>query len=163
MSQQTKKGIIGLIVIALIAIAATVAVVALNNQSDETSESTETTTTAPPRSSGSSTEDQGLDDEATTAYIDGTYGATGSYRSPGGTEEIGVALTIADDIVTAVTVDPQASGTSGQYQSQFASGIASLVVGKNVDEVSVSRVSGSSLTSTGFNSALETIKNDARS
>ncbi|WP_447589312.1 hypothetical protein [Microbacterium lacticum] len=41
-------------------------------------------------------------------------------------------------------------------------GIAGEVVGKDIDDVSVSRVAGSSLTSGGFNDALETIKADAR-
>jgi hypothetical protein len=37
-----------------------------------------------------------------------------------------------------------------------------LVVGKSVDEVSLSRVAGSSLTSLGFNNALTQIKEDAK-
>jgi hypothetical protein len=54
--------------------------------------------------------------------------------------------------------DPEAS----QYQSQFISGYKSLVVGKSIDSVSLSRVSGSSLTSQGFNNALQQIKNQAK-
>lgn len=44
----------------------------------------------------------------------------------------------------------------------FKSGVSSLTVGKDIDDVKLSRVSGSSLTSTGFNSALDTIKTEAR-
>ncbi len=95
-------------------------------------------------------------------YADGTYSADGSYQSPGGQESVSVSITLDDDVVTAVTVTPHAtSGNSKQYQTQFASGIAAEVVGKDIDELDVSRVAGSSLTSGGFNDALEQIKADA--
>lgn len=105
--------------------------------------------------------------EATAAasdstFVDGTYTADGSYTSPNGTESITVTVTIDDDIITAVEVVGHAtSGNSKQFQTQFASGIAAEVVGKALDEVSVSRVAGSSLTSTGFNAAIDTIEAEA--
>jgi hypothetical protein len=43
----------------------------------------------------------------------------------------------------------------------FIGGIADEVVGKDIDEISVSRVAGSSLTSGGFNDAIEQIKAEA--
>lgn len=96
-------------------------------------------------------------------YKDGSYTADGSYSSPGGTESISVSVTLSSGVVTTVTVTPKAtSGNAAHYQKQFASGISSEVVGKNIDSISVSRVSGSSLTSSGFNSALETIKSEAK-
>jgi uncharacterized protein with FMN-binding domain len=107
-------------------------------------------------SSGSDSSGSGGD------YADGTYTADGSYQSPGGEESVSVSITLEGDIVTAVTVTPHAtSGNSKQYQSQFASGIAGQVVGKEIDSLDVSRVAGSSLTSGGFNDALEQIKADA--
>ena len=61
-----------------------------------------------------------------------------------------------------VTVTPHAEeGNAVQYQGQFASGIAAEVVGKDIDELEVSRVAGSSLTSEGFNQAVDAIKADA--
>src|SRR3712207_8172197 len=64
--------------------------------------------------------------------------------------------TLFRSVVTAVTVTPHAtSGNSKQYQTQFASGIAGEVVGKDIAELDVSRVAGSSLTSGGFNDALD--------
>lgn len=105
--------------------------------------------------------DAGATDPAGT-YADGTYEAEGTYRSPGGNEAVQVSITLEGDIVTAVTVTPEAtSGNSKQYQTAFAGGIADVVVGKNIDELDVSKVSGSSLTSGGFNEAVETIKADA--
>jgi hypothetical protein len=121
-------------------------------------------------SSGGSTSTDtstGSGSDSTTSgstYADGTYEATGSYQSPNGTEEVDVSVTLAGDVITAVTVTPEASNpTSVSYQTQFANGIAAVVVGKDIDEISVSRVAGSSLTSGGFNAAIETIKSDAAS
>ncbi|WBU36778.1 FMN-binding protein [Homoserinibacter sp. YIM 151385] len=95
-------------------------------------------------------------------YADGTYSAEGSYQSPGGTESIGVELTLESGVVTAVTVTPEATGGNAvQFQNQFASGIADEVVGKPIDELDVTRVAGSSLTSGGFDEAVEQIKADA--
>jgi uncharacterized protein with FMN-binding domain len=95
-------------------------------------------------------------------YADGTYEAEGGYTSPGGQEDIGVSITLEDDVVTAVTVTPHAtSGNAKQFQTQFAGAIAGEVVGKDIDSLDVSRVAGSSLTSGGFNDALEAIKADA--
>jgi uncharacterized protein with FMN-binding domain len=100
---------------------------------------------------------------ATTRYKSGTYTATGSYSSPGGDEQIGVTLTLANDTISRLSVDTSsASGPAEQFQNQFAEGIDALVVGKRLDQVSVSRVSGSSLTSTGFNKAIATIAAHAR-
>lgn len=99
---------------------------------------------------------------ASGPYTDGTYTAEGSYATPESVESIEVTLTLADDVITAVEVvgDPQ-KAESQRYQEQFIGGISDEVVGQNIDDVQVSRVAGSSLTSGGFNQALETIKSEA--
>ncbi|MET0863529.1 MAG: hypothetical protein ABWZ98_04285 [Nakamurella sp.] len=98
----------------------------------------------------------------TSTYSDGTYTAAGSYSSPGGTESMSITLTLADDTVTdASAVGEATNGPSEQYQSEFISNFAALVVGKDIDTVSLDKVAGSSLTSSGFNAAVETIKSDA--
>ncbi len=95
-------------------------------------------------------------------YTDGTYTAEGTYQTPEGPETITVELTIASDAVTAVEVTGEPTRReSKQYQSQFIGGISDAVVGKNLDEVKVDRVAGSSLTSGGFNAAVEEIRTDA--
>ncbi|WP_375001767.1 hypothetical protein [Aeromicrobium sp. CTD01-1L150] len=99
--------------------------------------------------------------ESSGGYADGTYEATGSYSNPGGTSEVDVELTLEDGTVSDITVTPGASGTSAQFQGQFAGGIADEVVGKNIDELDVGKVAGSSLTAGGFNEALDSIKADA--
>lgn len=97
-----------------------------------------------------------------SAYADGIYTADGSYQTPESVEKISVTVTLQDDVITAVSVsgNPQ-KRESEEYQSKFIGGISSEVVGKSIDEISVSRVAGSSLTSGGFNQAIETIKAEA--
>lgn len=123
---------------------------------------TSTTTdssTAPTTTSSPAT---GAAGAASGSYKDGTYQAEGSYTSPGGNEKVGVSLTLAGGVVTAVTVTPESENPTGQqYQGRFADGISGEVVGKQLDELKVSKVSGSSLTSGGFNDAVDAIKADA--
>lgn len=98
----------------------------------------------------------------TDTYTDGSYSASGSYHTPGGQESIEVLVTITDDVVTAVTVTGSANdANSSQYQAKFAGGISAVVVGQNIDDISVSKVAGSSLTGAGFNEALTQIKTEA--
>jgi uncharacterized protein with FMN-binding domain len=95
-------------------------------------------------------------------YADGTYTAEGSYQAPSGTESVTVELTVADNVVTAVTAIGDATDREAQeYQQRFSSGISAEVVGKDLATLSVSRVAGSSLTSAGFDSALDDIRSQA--
>ncbi|TAH35170.1 FMN-binding protein [Candidatus Saccharibacteria bacterium] len=156
---QNKSAIIGVIAIVLLATAGTAAMVALSKKSDTSAEPATTSQATSTKTTGSSTS------AATTSatYKDGTYTATGKYNSPGGNEKIGVTVTLKDGVITAASLDTSdASGDAAEYQDQFASGYKSLVVGKKIDSVSLSRVSGSSLTSNGFNNALDTIKEQAK-
>lgn len=97
--------------------------------------------------------------DATAPYTDGEYTAEGAYQTPETVETISVTLTLEDDTVTAVDVtgDPMAPETE-RFQGQFIDGISDVVVGKKLDELQVDRVAGSSLTSGGFNQAVEAIK-----
>ncbi|GAA2903323.1 FMN-binding protein [Microbacterium esteraromaticum] len=104
----------------------------------------------------------GTSSDVTAPYADGTYTAEGSYQTPETVETIEVALTIADDAVSDVTVvgDPIAP-ESKNYQGQFIAGISDEIVGVKVDDLDVDRVAGSSLTSEGFDQALAKIKDEA--
>lgn len=111
---------------------------------------------------GCAAPDAGADADTSASYADGEYTAGGGYQAPSGAESVTVTVTLADDIVTAVEVagdasDPQARG----FQEAFAGGIAGEVVGRDIDTLSVSRVAGSSLTSSGFNQAIAAIKAEA--
>jgi len=75
---------------------------------------------------------------------------------------MGVSLTVVNDIVTAATVTPMATDqTSIMYQNAFVGGFKTFVVGKNLADISVRKVSGASLTSKGFTEALATIRTQA--
>jgi uncharacterized protein with FMN-binding domain len=96
-------------------------------------------------------------------YKNGTYTATGSYFAPSGSEKIGVTLVLKDDLVTdsiltLSAVNPQ----TRRYQQMFADNYKTFVVGKNINQVHLTRVSGSSLTSSGFNDAVTKIKAQAK-
>ncbi|MET3175597.1 UNVERIFIED_ORG: uncharacterized protein with FMN-binding domain [Arthrobacter sp. UYCu721] len=142
--------------IAGLSLAGTVAGCAPSDTPAPTSDSTSGASTDPsgpastPASSGS-------------VYQDGTYGADGTYVSPNGTETVGVELTLAAGMVTAVNITQHPSSpNTRKFQGEFAGGIAAQVVGKSIDELKVSKVAGSSLTSGGFNQALDKIKAEAQ-
>jgi len=96
------------------------------------------------------------------ALKDGTYTATGDYQSPGGAASIEVEVTLKSGTISAVKVEPKAADpTAQQYERQFASGIGGVAVGKPIEGLQVGAVSGSSLTSQGFEKALATIRSEA--
>lgn len=104
------------------------------------------------------------EDAPSVDYVDGTYTAEGSYQTPETVETVSVMLTLRSGVVTDVEVtgEPQTRETE-QYQGAFVGGIAEEIVGVSVDELDVSRVAGSSLTSAGFNAAVHDIKEQAAS
>ena len=144
--------------VALVGVAGTLALAGCSTAATGATDAASTGASSSGSPSGAST---GAAAGAAT-YKDGTYTASGSYQTPETVEKIEVTITLADDVVTAVEVkgDPQASETE-RYQSEFIGGINGEVVGKNIDELSVDRVAGSSLTSGGFNKALDEIKVEA--
>lgn len=106
-----------------------------------------------------------LVDEAmmSPTYKDGEYNSTGQYISPGGEESIAVTLTLIKGIVENASVISNATRPiSKKMQSAFIGGFRDQVIGKNIDELNITKVSGSSLTPKGFNDALEKIKTQAK-
>ncbi len=101
--------------------------------------------------------------QSVSVYKDGTYTATGSYMSPGGPDKVGVTLTLKNDIITDASVTPMPGDLkSAKFQDMFISGYKAFVVGKNIADVNLTKVSGSSLTPIGFNNALAQIKVQAK-
>lgn len=97
-------------------------------------------------------------------YQDGTYSATGVYRSPAGGEQVNVSITLDDDVVTNVSFTGDATHPKSMaMQKAFSEGFAQQVVGKSLDEVNVGIVNGSSLTGIGFMEAVAKIKAEAKS
>ena len=112
-------------------------------------------------SSGSNSASMGP--HSTGSYKDGSYTAKGGYFTPGGRGSIALNVTIKANIITDVSIEMGAAGgDSIQYQDAFGASYKDSVVSKNVNDVSLSRVAGASLTSDGFNTVLEQIKSDAK-
>lgn len=126
--------------------------------SDDPTTDTDTDTTETDTDSDSGSTD------AAGGYTDGTYTESGSYQAPSGTETVEVTVTLAGDVITDVQVVGEATDPQAKlHQGEFASGIAGVVVGKSIDDIQVDKVGGSSLTSGGFNEAIDAIKADAAS
>lgn len=125
-------------------------------QTPATQNSGQASTTSPSSSNAAGT-------PAESTYKDGTYSADGTYTSPNGQEKVGVELTLAADKVSAVNITTHPSNpNTRKFQGEFASGISAQIVGKSIDELNVSKVAGSSLTSGGFNEAVDNIKSQAK-
>ena len=143
-----------------LALAAAAGIALLAGCAPATTDTIDDTSTGTGSDSGDSGADSGS--SGTPAYADGTYSAEGSYATPESVETISVTVTLEDDVITSVEVTGDPSRPeSEQYQGQFIGGISEAVVGQDIDEISVSRVAGSSLTSGGFNEAIEAIKAEA--
>ena len=164
MEQKPKlqPAIAALIVIVLVGIVASVAIVVANNSNGDKTTSTteefnhETHQHAP-------SDDPTVDSTDISEYKDGTYSATGTYLSPGGRESIELTVTIKDGVITDTSLVKNATSTEAkEYQGHFEHSYKELVIGKKVNGLSLTRVAGSSLTSGGFNEALDEIRDDAR-
>lgn len=165
-----KQQIIGLISIIIIAGSATAGVVMLKNIQDEgttgsasTSVSADTTTDSIASASSSSASSSTAESTTASNYADGTYTATGSFYTPDGTESMEVTITLASGTITDVSLDYSSiyNRESYMYTNMFSNSIDSYAVGESIDSLSLRRVAGASLTTDGFNNALETIRNDA--
>lgn len=163
-TKQSNMATMGIILIALVVIGS-LAVVAY--QSQKSKQSTNTTMTEQVRPTTTTVEPTTGGSPAAMAksgeYKDGTYTAVGDYVSPGGAEQVGVTITLKGGVVDSVNFESKAERPmSKQFQAKFASGYKELVLGKNINEVKLTKVSGSSLTPKGFNDAVEKIKVEAK-
>lgn len=160
MEEDSKKKQIIAIVLVLIVVILVFGGLALTQKDDRATNNSEPTT---PTTTEVSTDTNSSSETNTAGYKDGTYSATGSYTSPGGREKITISVTLKNGKVAETSATQGATDDEAEeYQGKFIAGYKSQVVGKDVDSVSLSRVSGSSLTSQGFNSAIEQIKTQAK-
>jgi hypothetical protein len=103
-----------------------------------------------------------ISQQAESSFKDGSYSSDGQYSTPGGTESIAITVTLKGGVIEDISLEQHATGgDTAIYQQKFASQYKESVVGKDIDQVRLTRVAGSSLTSSGFNDALESIKRDA--
>ena len=128
----------------------------VKDSENSTSNSNQNTTTVVPV-------DTTKNSTSSYAYKNGTYTAVGSYMSPGGQDQIGVTLTIKNDIVTDSSLSLMAGDhTSARFEQIFADNYKTYVVGKNIADLKLTKVSRSSLTPKGFNDALAQIRSQAK-
>jgi len=96
-------------------------------------------------------------------YKDGSYTVLGKYNSPGGAQEIQITLTLKEGLIVDTTALPLATQPGPlNFQQKFSAGFKTLVVGKSIDQVTLDKVSGSSLTPKGFNDAVLKIQAQAK-
>lgn len=100
---------------------------------------------------------------ADTTYKDGTFSGTGDFNTPGGNEEITVTITISNGAISNSSVTGNVNSRESQeYLQDFIAGYKDSVDGKSVATLRLSRVAGSSLTTIGFNNALDAIRSQAK-
>ncbi len=94
-------------------------------------------------------------------YTDGTYTVRGVYG--GAPSYMTVTVTLSDDIINDVTVEPmpENNDTSRGYQERFAAAVPSEVIGKSLDDVEVGVLAGASGCADGFNDAISKIREQA--
>ncbi len=128
-----------------------------NNTSSSSSEITQPAAATPSSS-------QQAPVEAVSGYKNGTYTKTVTYSVPHEKNTIKVTLTVKDGAITQVSNEHDyADRESTRYVDRFENAISTAVVGKKLDNISLSRVGGASLTTRGFMNALSAIVNDAKS
>jgi uncharacterized protein with FMN-binding domain len=158
-SASKRKEIITTVSVLAVIIVLVLVIVLTDKKTNNNSVATTKATTSTSKSASSST----TSSASTATYKDGTYMATGSYNSPGGEETLDVSVTLASGDITATTATSHPTDAeAGAYQSQFISGYKQKVIGKAISTLKLSSVSGSSLTSQGFNEAISKIKQQAQ-
>ena len=153
--QGPNKAVIGIIVVVLLAGIGGGILYVSNKNNDSTGQ----------LNGGTSSLNNGTSTASTNpnaTYKDGTYNANANFQTPDGIDGITVKVTIASNVITSVNADTTAtSRESQQYDDAFLSSYKSEVVGKNVNDVQLNRTAGASLTSDGFNKALDEIRQNA--
>lgn len=99
----------------------------------------------------------------TSGYNDGTYSVTADYYTPEDTDTIKVTMAVQNGVITDVdSTTTTSSRESRQYDSSFLNSYKSYVIGKSLKDLNLNRVSGASLTTEGFNNALDMIRQQAQ-
>ena len=114
-----------------------------------------TTPDASSSSPGTSTE------PSRSEYADGTHTVRGVYG--GAPSYMTITITLADDTITDVTVEPmpENNDTSRGYQELFAATVPDEVIGKPIADLIVGKLARASGCADGFNDALTKIREQA--
>ncbi|HKU18821.1 MAG TPA: hypothetical protein VJP80_06135 [Candidatus Saccharimonadales bacterium] len=168
-SHSYQKKILATLAVLVVTVVIVLGVKALTKQetaaaslrSDTGASSTQSASASTTSSSSSSVAPSSA--TSTSGYKDGTYTAAGSYDSPAGIEDIKVTVTLQAGVVTATSAQNEANDRqSQQFQADFISSYKQYVVGRNISSLQLTNVAGASLTSQGFNDAIDQIKSQAK-
>lgn len=103
---------------------------------------------------------------AQSTFKDGEYTSTSTYLTPGGSHpNINLSITVKNELVTDVNINftENNDNESSKFQSKFTNTYKTLVIGKKISDIKLSRVGGASLATGGFNEALLKIEAQAKS
>ncbi len=125
-------------------------------------ESTIDTPTTIPSTSQPSSENSQTETNANTTYSDGNYQSDASYRAPHGSNSINIDITIKNDQIVALQTDNNYTDhESEHYIERFEAAIEDEVLNIDIEDISLSRVGGASLTTSAFKQALSTALDEA--
>jgi uncharacterized protein with FMN-binding domain len=157
---KVTSGVAVIIAVVLVTIASAVSA---NDKKQQTATTANQTTSASISATTTPATSTTTTPSTSTSYKDGTYTASNQYYVPHGYEDIKVTLTVKSGVVTSSTVVNSENDRESQiFQEDFASMYKSYVVGKNIDGLNLSSVAGASDTTSGFNSAVNDIQNQAK-
>lgn len=95
-------------------------------------------------------------------YKNGTYTTRTNYKTPDrDTYTMDVTVTVVNDVVTATNVIFDQRAQKDSFVKRFDGAYESYVINKDLDNISLSRIAGASLTTKAFNNALIDIKTQA--
>jgi len=118
--------------------------------------------TMSPRSTASNPSSMRQKMPMSNMYKDGVYSADGIYDASSGRQKIGITLTISNDVIVSASATQKAiDPTSGAYEDYFIANYKQFVVGKSIKNLKLSSVSGATLTTIGFNNAVNLIRQQA--
>lgn len=153
-------------VIATLAVLIVIVVIVAGAVYASSSKQEEATTNAATSTTATENVDQSAKNatQANTRYADGNYDASSRYSTPGGTDTMDISVTLQNGSVIAVgaSTSPQ-DAESKEYDNNFLDEFKTFVIGKNIEDVQLSRIAGASLTTGGFMDALESVADQARS
>lgn len=154
-----KSGILSRGAFAAAASLAVVAPLAGCAGADTPSSSSRPSSTSP-ASSSPATSSPGTT-SSSAEYTDGTYTVRGVYG--GAPSYMTITVTLSDDTITDVTVEPmpENNDTSRGYQERFAAAVPDEVIGKSLDDAEVGVLAGASGCADGFNAAIAKIREQA--
>jgi hypothetical protein len=99
-----------------------------------------------------------------SAFTDGTYSEKVSYLAPNQkTYSLDISMSVANDVISTVGITYSSEAEKDPNVKNFDKAYKTLVVGKKLNDVSLSRVGGASLTTNAFNEAIAAIKTEAAS